>query len=78
MNMNDNAALACIIGAIAAIACCGIMFDGCGKSQKRDPIAERIQAIENLSFISREAKERLVSEALKGNTNSTEVLLEKK
>lgn len=75
--MNDNTAFVIIICSSLIIF---FAFPSCDKlNNKQDPIAERIQAIENASFgMSKEAKERLISEALKGNTNSAEVILERK
>ena len=45
----------------------------------KDPIAERISAIQNATFgMSDESKERLIKEVLKGNTNDVnQIVLEK-
>lgn len=80
IELNDNAAMFCIIAIICLIAGVAVVVDGCGTKEKNnDPIAERIRAIENANLgMSDESKERLISEALKGNTNSAEVILERK
>lgn len=78
--MNDNKALV-LLGLLffAFIAIMSLVDVGCGLKNP-DPIAERIKALDGATFgMSNEAKERILIEALKGDTNSIEeaIMLER-
>lgn len=66
--------IAIMLAIVGFFACMGIA----SRNETPDPIALRINAVNNATaFMSHEAKERLLMEVLKGNTNSVEVILER-